>query len=136
MTPRRGRAGIAIVEMRLLDPNREIAALSDLNGAADVVLVDAPCSGTGTWRRNPELRWRLTPERLDRLAALQARLLDMAAELVRPGRHLVYAVCSVLAREGRDQAEALESGRASCRERVGRAGMIWGVAWSLKKQQH
>src|SRR3546814_9320570 len=113
MTPRLERAGIAIVEMRLLDPNREIAALSDLNGAADVVLVDAPCSGTGTWRRNPELRWRLTPARLDRLAALQARLLDMAAVLVRPGGNLVYAVCSVLDREGRDQAGTLEIGRAN-----------------------
>src|SRR3546814_13537149 len=107
MTPRLERAGIAIVEMRLLDPNREIAALSDLNGAADVVLVDAPCSGTGTWRSTPELRWRLTPERLARLAALQAQLPDMAADLVRTGGHLVCAVCSVPALEARDPAEDL-----------------------------
>ena len=97
--PRAARAG-ASVETRLLDPGREREALADLAGGADLVLVDAPCSGTGTWRRNPEARWRLTPERLDRLAALQAHILDLGAELVRPGGHLVYAVCSLLSVEG------------------------------------
>ena len=70
-------------------------------GSADVVLVDAPCSGSGTWRRNPEGRWRLTPERLDRVVELQARLLDLAAPLVRPGGALVYATCSIIRAEGR-----------------------------------
>ena len=69
MTPRLARAGVSIVETRLLDPGREGAALADLVGTADVVLVDAPCSGTGTWRRNPETRWRLNPDRLARLVA-------------------------------------------------------------------
>lgn len=103
---RAARAGAANIELRLLDPNREAEALADLAGAADVVLVDAPCSGTGTWRRNPEARWRLTPERLDRLVATQARLLDIAATLVRPGGALVYAVCSLLDEEGRDRITA------------------------------
>jgi len=107
MVPRLRRAGARIVERRLINPNREAAMLVDLAGQADLVLVDAPCSGTGTWRRNPETRWRITPERLDRLTALQARLLDVAAGLVKPGGRLVYAVCSLLAEEGRDQAEAL-----------------------------
>ena len=107
MPPRLERAGAAIVESRLLDPGKEAGQLADLAGTADLVLVDAPCSGTGTWRRNPETRWRITPDRLDRLTRLQAQLLDLAAELVRPGGHLVYAVCSVLAEEGRAQAEAL-----------------------------
>jgi len=106
------RAGISIVETRLVNPNREGAMLADLAGQADLVLVDAPCSGTGTWRRNPETRWRITPERLARLTALQAHLLDVAASLVRPGGRLVYAVCSLLAEEGRDQAEAL-TGRSA-----------------------
>ncbi|MFC7497869.1 RsmB/NOP family class I SAM-dependent RNA methyltransferase [Enterovirga sp. GCM10030262] len=113
MTPRLARAGVSIVETRLLDPGREGAALADLVGTADVVLVDAPCSGTGTWRRNPETRWRLNPDRLARLVALQADLLDIAAELVRPGGHLVYAVCSVLAEEGRGQAEAFGRRRSA-----------------------
>ncbi|MEA3014439.1 MAG: rRNA (cytosine967-C5)-methyltransferase [Sphingomonadales bacterium] len=104
---RAARAGVSIVESRLLDPGREAEALADVAGKADLVLVDAPCSGTGTWRRNPETRWRVTPERLDRLAALQARLLDIAGTLLKPGGVLVYAVCSLLAEEGRDQADAL-----------------------------
>jgi len=107
IAPRLQRAGVSVVETRLLDPGRELAALQDVAGAADLVLVDAPCSGTGTWRRNPETRWRATPERLARLTALQARLLDIGAELVKPGGHVVYAVCSLLTEEGRDQAEAL-----------------------------
>jgi 16S rRNA (cytosine967-C5)-methyltransferase len=107
MPPRLERAGIAIVETLLLNPNREAEKLGDTLGQADLVLVDAPCSGTGTWRRNPETRWRITPQRLAQLTGLQARLLDLAAELVRPGGHLVYAVCSVLAEEGRAQAAAL-----------------------------
>ena len=106
MPPRLARAGVSIAEPRLLDPGREREQLADLAAAADLVLVDAPCSGTGTWRRNPETRWRLTPERLDRLVALQARLLDLAAGLVRPGGALVYAVCSLLPGEGSEQAEA------------------------------
>ena len=107
MPPRLARAGVGIVDARLLDPGREADTLGDLAGQADLVLVDAPCSGTGTWRRNPETRWRATPQRLAQLTELQTRLLDLAAELVRPGGHLVYAVCSVLAEEGRAQAEAL-----------------------------
>ncbi|HWH22541.1 MAG TPA: RsmB/NOP family class I SAM-dependent RNA methyltransferase [Allosphingosinicella sp.] len=106
MRPRLERAGIGIVEQRLLDPGREKEALADLSGGLDLVLVDAPCSGSGTWRRNPETRWRLTPQRLERLVMLQAHLLDVAAELVRPGGALVYAVCSLLEQEGRAQAEA------------------------------
>ncbi|QIL02252.1 RsmB/NOP family class I SAM-dependent RNA methyltransferase [Sphingomonas sinipercae] len=104
LVPRAARAG-ARIETRLLNPPNEVAELPDWRGSSDVVLVDAPCSGSGTWRRNPEGRWRLTPERLDRLAASQARLLGIAAELVRPGGTLVYAVCSLLAREGASQVE-------------------------------
>ncbi len=101
LVPRARRAGAhAMIETRLLDPGREQAQLADHEGKADLVLVDAPCSGSGTWRRNPELRWRLTPARLDRLIALQARLLRLGAALVRPGGRLAYAVCSVLDAEG------------------------------------
>jgi 16S rRNA (cytosine967-C5)-methyltransferase len=102
LAPRAERAGAAI-ETRLLNPPNELQDLSDWRGSADLVLVDAPCSGSGTWRRNPEGRWRLTPERLDRLTDLQQRLLGIAAELVKPGGRLVYAVCSLLSREGAGQ---------------------------------
>ena len=112
LAPRAARAGAAI-ETRLLSPPRELADLSDWLGAADCVLVDAPCSGSGTWRRSPEGRWRLTPERLDRLTAVQSRLLDLAAELVRPGGRLVYAVCSLLSREGAGRIQDFISRRSS-----------------------
>jgi 16S rRNA (cytosine967-C5)-methyltransferase len=110
--PRAERAG-ASIDTRLLNPPNEIAELDDWRGSADLVLVDAPCSGSGTWRRNPEGRWRLTPARLDRLVALQGRLLDIGAEMVRPGGRLVYAVCSLLSREGAAQIETFISRRSS-----------------------
>jgi 16S rRNA (cytosine967-C5)-methyltransferase len=109
LPPRAERAGVTIVETRLLDGGREMMALTDLAAAADLVVVDAPCSGTGTWRRNPEARWRLTPDRLARVVALQSRLLDVAARLVKPGGTLVHIVCSLLDEEGTGQAEAFLS---------------------------
>ena len=110
--PRAGRAQ-ARIEVRLLNPPNELQEMSDWRANADLVLVDAPCSGSGTWRRSPEGRWRLTPHRLDRLAALQKHLLDMASELVRPGGRIVYAVCSLLSREGAGQIEDFLSRRSS-----------------------
>ncbi len=98
--PRAERAGVSIIATRLLNPGKEAAMLAALAGTADLVLIDAPCSGTGTWRRNPEARWRLTPDRLERLVAEQARLLAIGAALVRPGGRLVYVVCSLLPDEG------------------------------------
>ena len=112
LPPRASRAG-AVIEPRLLNPPHELAELAELRAGCDLVLVDAPCSGSGTWRRNPEGRWRLTPERLERLTAVQARLLDIAAELVRPRGRLVYAVCSLLSREGAGQAAAFLSRHSS-----------------------
>jgi len=103
--PRAVRAQ-ATITARLIDAGREGAMLADLAGKADLVLVDAPCSGSGTWRRNPEGRWRLTPDRLERVARLQERLLDLAVPLVRPGGALIYATCSLLAREGAGQARS------------------------------
>lgn len=103
LAPRADRAGVSIIETVLLDPGREADALAEWSGKADAVLVDAPCSGTGTWRRNPEARWRLTEAQLARYAALQVRLLDLAATLVRPGGRLVYVTCSLLDAEGADQ---------------------------------
>ena len=106
LRPRANRAGALEIETLLLNPNKERAMLSDLTGACDVVLIDAPCSGSGTWRRNPETRWRLNPARLETVIAVQANLLDIGAEMVAPGRHLVYAVCSLLDDEGKGQVAA------------------------------
>ena len=112
LAPRAERAG-ATIETRLLNTPTELEELADWRGAADLVLVDAPCSGSGTWRRNPEGRWRLTPDRLDRVIQVQERLLGIAAELVKPGGRLIYAVCSLLSREGARQIDAFLQARSS-----------------------
>jgi len=103
LAPRAERAGASIIETRLLNPGRELEVLEDWANGADCVLVDAPCSGTGTWRRNPEARWRLTPERIARLVKTQSDVVEVAAHLVKPGGALVYIVCSLLDEEGAGQ---------------------------------
>jgi 16S rRNA (cytosine967-C5)-methyltransferase len=78
-------------------------------GRFDRVLVDAPCSGTGTWRRNPDQRWRSLGPGLADLIPLQGRLLQSASRLVKPGGRLIYATCSMLPAENEDHAEAFLS---------------------------
>ncbi|MGZ3171867.1 MAG: RsmB/NOP family class I SAM-dependent RNA methyltransferase [Croceibacterium sp.] len=103
LRPRAERAGALVAETVLLDPDHELEGLAAWLGKANAVLVDAPCSGTGTWRRNPESRWRLAPADLERLVAIQARLIEIASKLVRPGGRLIYVVCSLLDAEGAGQ---------------------------------
>jgi 16S rRNA (cytosine967-C5)-methyltransferase len=74
-------------------------AVTDLDGKADCVLVDAPCTGCGTWRRNPDAKWRLRPGSLEARLKEQAVVLDRAARLVRPGGRIVYITCSILPEE-------------------------------------
>ena len=103
--PRKRRASAKNIETILLAPGKEMDSLKHLKGGCDLVLVDAPCSGTGTWRRNPELRWRMTPKRLEHTTELQQRLMDIGSAMVKPGGRLVYAVCSLLDTEGGEQTE-------------------------------
>ncbi|MFA7586299.1 MAG: RsmB/NOP family class I SAM-dependent RNA methyltransferase [Novosphingobium sp.] len=133
LAPRAERAGATMIETRLLDPGREMTALDDVRGQADAVLVDAPCSGTGTWRRNPEARWRLNPADLKRLAALQAHILDYATQLVRPGGRLVFVTCSLLDAEGADQAARFLAGHPGWRVDMPflPAGSRRGEGWRL-----
>ncbi len=90
----------------LLNPGQEIERLSEFSGYFDTILVDAPCSGTGTWRRNPETRWRLNEERLQQVVRQQARVLDIGQSLIKPDGAIIYAVCSILPEEGPKQVEA------------------------------
>ena len=133
LMPRAERAGASLIETRLLNPQHEAEALADLAGAADAVLVDAPCSGTGTWRRNPEARWRLTPREVARYAAIQARLLDLAATLVHPGGRVVFVTCSLLDAEGADQAEGFLARHPGWRAALPAlpAGTPRGAGWRL-----
>jgi len=101
--PRLARAGVE-AELRGLGPEGE--GVEDLEGRADLVFVDAPCSGSGTWRRHPEAAWRLTEAEVARFHALQVQVLGRAAKLVRPGGRLVYVTCAVLGRENEDSALA------------------------------
>lgn len=113
LTPRLARAGLScVVTMQIADEDDE--RLQRLRGKIDRVLVDAPCTGLGTLRRHPELAWRHGPEAVEQHAALQSRILQAAARLVRPGGRLVYATCSVLEEENEAVAAAFEvqQGRA------------------------
>jgi len=103
--PRLSRAGAHGVERRVLADERD-PWLTANAGAFDRVLVDAPCSGVGAWRRQPDARWKLTPEALANHTALQDTILDQAAPLVRPGGRLVYATCSLLPDENADRLAA------------------------------
>jgi 16S rRNA (cytosine967-C5)-methyltransferase len=109
LAPRAARAGAAIDHTVLLDPDREMRALQPFAGQADHVLVDAPCSGSGTWRRSPEGRWRLVPAELRRLNQLQDHVLGLAAQLVRPGGTISFVTCSVLDGEGADRIAAFRA---------------------------
>ena len=105
MAPRLARAEVA-AEVRRLGPHGE--GVEDLVKRADLVFVDAPCSGSGAWRRHPEGTWRVTAEMVARLAVQQRTIVDRASALVRPGGRLVYATCSVFAAENDEVATAFE----------------------------
>ncbi|MGQ3017725.1 RsmB/NOP family class I SAM-dependent RNA methyltransferase [Phenylobacterium sp.] len=103
-TIRRGeRAGVRNLQIRS-PVNAE--PLAGLEGKMDVVFIDAPCSGSGSWRRHPDTKWRLSPEALERRMADQDQVLDHGATFVRPGGRIIYVTCSILPREDEDRVEA------------------------------
>ncbi|MDJ0949677.1 MAG: RsmB/NOP family class I SAM-dependent RNA methyltransferase [Alphaproteobacteria bacterium] len=116
---RLARAGVTIATPEVLEDDKGLE-----EGAFDRVLVDAPCSGSGAWRRNPDARVRLTPEELARLTEAQGQLLAQAADLVRPGGRLVYVTCSVLPEENERQVDAFLAGRG------GFAAVPIGQVWA------
>jgi 16S rRNA (cytosine967-C5)-methyltransferase len=101
---RLARAGARNVQVRT--PKGRAEELGDLAGHADLVLIDAPCTGTGAWRRNPDAKWRVRPGALAARLQEQAAALARAAALVKPGGHIAYVTCSVLAEENGDQVRA------------------------------
>jgi len=103
--PRFARSGLSNIVPVVIDADND-QRVRRLRGKAHRVLVDAPCSGLGTLRRNPDLKWRQHPGSLEELRALQARILRQASECVAPGGTLVYATCSVLHEENQQQVEA------------------------------
>ena len=101
---RLSRAGVHNAEVRT--PKGDADPLSDIKASADLVLIDAPCSGTGTWRRNPDAKWRMRPGALEIRIREQIEVLDRAARMVKPGGRIAYITCSVLAEENADQVRA------------------------------
>jgi 16S rRNA (cytosine967-C5)-methyltransferase len=108
LKPRLARSGVSNVQSFAIDSEAD-PKLKRMHGKADLVLVDAPCSGTGTLRRNPDLKWRGSNEALGRLQTLQGKILQAASQLVKPGGALVYATCSLLNDENIAIAERFES---------------------------
>src|SRR3984885_234632 len=98
---RLSRAGIHNADVR--SPRGEADPLADIRASADLVLIDAPCTGTGTWRRNPDAKWRMRPGALEVRLRDQIEVLDRAASLVKPGGRIAYVTCSVPAPENGDQ---------------------------------
>ncbi|RID99967.1 RsmB/NOP family class I SAM-dependent RNA methyltransferase [Simplicispira hankyongi] len=108
LKPRLARSGLSNVHPAAIAHERD-DRIKRLAGKIDRVLVDAPCSGLGTLRRNPDLKWRQNPKTIEELVVKQAAILDSAARLLKPGGRLVYATCSVLPQENEEIAEAFSA---------------------------
>jgi 16S rRNA (cytosine967-C5)-methyltransferase len=98
------RAAVRNVQVRT--PRAQENLLADLEGQADLVLIDAPCTGIGTWRRNPDAKWRIRPGALEIRQAEQVEVLDRAATLAKVGGRIAYVTCSLLTEENGDQIRA------------------------------
>ncbi|MBO4576363.1 MAG: RsmB/NOP family class I SAM-dependent RNA methyltransferase [Neisseriaceae bacterium] len=104
LKPRISRSGLGNVLPQWID-NEHDSKLQRLHGKADIVLVDAPCSGTGTLRRNPDIKYRQSPDKVARIVAQQASIFQAASQLVKAGGRLIYATCSLLRDENEQQVE-------------------------------
>ena len=113
------RAGVSNHETRPITTTKVVKRLTD---RADRVLLDVPCSGLGVLRRNPDAKWKLSPEFIDRVVAEQADILRRYSRMVKPGGKLVYATCSILPRENDDQVTAFLSSEA-------------GTGWTLEDKR-
>jgi 16S rRNA (cytosine967-C5)-methyltransferase len=107
--------------------------LDALEGKMDRVIVDAPCTGSGVWRRHPDAKWRLSPRMLEARLAEQRLVLDQAARLVRPGGRLAYLTCSVLPAENREQVDSFLSRSAGFN--IVAWPSLWEVALSAAPHQ-
>ena len=125
---RLSRAGVHNADIRT--PKGDADPLGDIRASADLVLIDAPCTGTGTWRRNPDAKWRMRPGALEVRLKDQVEVLDRAAPLVKPGGRIAYITCSVLPPENGEQVRAFIGRHRSfrwCRRRRPRR-VLWDKA--------
>ena len=136
LKPRLARSGLSNVHPQQIAHERD-TRIKRLAGKADRVLVDAPCTGTGTLRRNPDLKWRHQPVDVAELAAKQAAILASASTLVKPGGRLVYATCSVLPEENERIVDAFlaahaEFARGDATAETKRAGIALDTGTELR----
>lgn len=130
ISKRLARAGVDNVQTHVLKDERD-AYLKRHVGTADWVVVDAPCSGSGTWRRNPDLKWRLQAEDLQELKNLQASILKNASRLVKPGGKLVYITCSIFSDENSWQIKQFLANNPTFR--VARPDKLWDNHCTLQE---
>ena len=142
LKPRLKRSGLSNVHPQLIQSENDIR-IKRLGGKIDRVLVDAPCSGLGTLRRNPDLKWRQSPQSVTELAAKQGAILGGAAGLLKPGGRLVFATCSILAEENDAVVERFLAARPDfqlldCQQVLddGRIALKSGRFFQLRPQQH
>ena len=142
LKPRAARAGLSNVHPACLSGEND-TRVKRLSGKVDRVLVDAPCSGLGTLRRNPDLKWRQSPQSVGELTAKQAAILAAASRLLKPGGRLVYATCSILAEENEGIVDAFlathaDFHRLSAQEVLAAQGIVidCGEDMRLSPQQH
>jgi len=142
LKPRAARAGLSNVHPACLSGEND-TRVKRLAGKVDRVLVDAPCSGLGTLRRNPDLKWRQSPMSVDELTAKQAAILAAASRLLKPGGRLVYATCSILAEENEGIVDAFlathaDFHRLSAQEVLAAQGIVidCGEDMRLSPQKH
>ncbi|MDQ6618395.1 MAG: RsmB/NOP family class I SAM-dependent RNA methyltransferase [Pseudomonadota bacterium] len=140
LKPRLARSGLSNVHPQLIAHERD-TRVKRLAGKIDRVLVDAPCTGFGTLRRNPDLKWRQTPHGVAELAVKQAAILRAASGLVKPGGRLVYATCSILPDENERIVEAFVAERAefsvtSASDELARAGIALDTGAMLRVYPH
>jgi 16S rRNA (cytosine967-C5)-methyltransferase len=142
LKPRAARAGLSNVHPACISGEND-TRVKRLQGKVDRVLVDAPCSGLGTLRRNPDLKWRQSPQSVDELVVKQAAILAAAAKLLKPGGRLVYATCSILAEENEEIVNAFLAAhgdfhRLSAQEVLAAQGIVidCGEDMHLSPQKH
>jgi 16S rRNA (cytosine967-C5)-methyltransferase len=126
LKPRLARSGLSNVHPVRIAHERD-ERIRRLEGKIDRVLVDAPCSGLGTLRRNPDLKWRQSPASVQELCLLQSRILASAARLLRPGGRLVYGTCSFLRSENEDIAQAFSQAHAGLFDSLSVADVLAGA---------
>jgi 16S rRNA (cytosine967-C5)-methyltransferase len=136
------RAKVSIAQALTIDDGHWPPQLAALSGKADVVLVDAPCSGIGALRRNPEARWRLTEQDVTNLTAIQRRLIEGAGTLCAPGGRIIYGTCSVLRAENQEVVATVTANhpqlhRVALREVLGdRAADLGGETFTVTPHRH